>query len=146
MAHVARGRVEEPLEVDDGDLGAAGRQDELDARSFCPAHRGRITRGGVRPGELFTALPPEWLAPGRIDLPILGLHGRDDTVSPLAAGVRDFYAAQPRAELVTIAGGPHDVLNDQTHRTVAATIVLFLERVRNGADLAPVAVTERTPA
>ena len=46
------------------------------------------------------------------------------------------------AELVSIADGRHDAFNDITHRTAAATIVLFLERLRNGADLAPIAVTE----
>ncbi len=119
--------------------------DELDARSFCPTHRGRITTAGVRPNELFTALPEHWFEPGRIDLPVLGLHGRADTVSPWERAATS-YAAQPRAELVTIAGAPHDVLNDQTHRTVAATIVLFLEPVRSGADLAPIATAERPPA
>ncbi|MBL7253369.1 alpha/beta hydrolase [Paractinoplanes lichenicola] len=117
--------------------------DELDARSFCPTHRGKInTVSLVRPGELFTDLPADWFSPGAaatVALPVLGLHGRDDTVSPLAEAAA-FYAAAPRAELVSIAGGPHDVLNDQTHRTVAATIVLFLERLRNGGDLAPIAV------
>ncbi len=42
----------------------------------------------------------------------------------------------PRAELVSITGAPHDVLNDQTHRTAAATVVLFLERLRAGQSLA----------
>jgi alpha-beta hydrolase superfamily lysophospholipase len=73
---------------------------------------------------------------------VLGLHGGDDPISPLKAA-RDFYAAVPRAELVSIAGGRHDVLNDQTHRTVAATVVLFLERLRAGSALAPIAVTEK---
>ncbi len=118
--------------------------DELAARTTCPAHRGRITRAGVRRGALFTDLPVDWFdpaAPGRIAMPVLGLHGRDDTVSPFAAA-RAWYAAVPRAELVGIDGGPHDTLNDQTHRSVAATIVLFLERLRRGGGLAPIAVPE----
>jgi pimeloyl-ACP methyl ester carboxylesterase len=111
---------------------------ELDARSLCPTHRGRISDAGVRPGELFTDLPAAWFdpdVPGEITVPVLGLHGRDDPISPLD-GVRGWYAAVPRAELVSITGAPHDVLNDQTHRTVAATVVLFLERLRTGHDLA----------
>jgi pimeloyl-ACP methyl ester carboxylesterase len=118
--------------------------DELDARTSCPTHRGRISQAGVRRGALFTDLPADWFDPataGRIAVPVLGLHGRDDAVSPFAAA-RDFYASVPRAELVGIDGGPHDTLNDQTHRTVAATIVLFLERLRRGGDLAPIAAPE----
>jgi alpha-beta hydrolase superfamily lysophospholipase len=76
---------------------------------------------------------------------VLGVHGSDDSISPVEAA-RAWYTAAPRAELVCIAGGRHDVLNDQTHRTVAASIVLFLERLRAGADLPPIAVTEPLPA
>lgn len=111
---------------------------ELDARSSCPTHRGRISQVGVRPGELFTGLPAAWFdsdIPGEITVPVLGLHGANDPISPLDR-IRGWYAAVPRAELVSITGAPHDVLNDQTHRTVAATVVLFLERLRAGSDLA----------
>jgi hypothetical protein len=55
---------------------------------------------------------------------------------------RRWYASAPSAELVTIVGGLHDALNDQTHRTVAAVVVQFLERLRGGAGLAPIAVAE----
>jgi hypothetical protein len=34
------------------------------------------------------------------------------------------------------------VLNDVTHRTVAATIILFLERLRLGAGLPVIAIRE----
>ena len=121
-----------------------GWEHELDVRTACSAHRARITDAGVRRAELFDDLPAEWIDPAqadRIDVPVLGLHGTDDALSPLAAA-RRWYAAVPRAELVTIAGGRHDALNDQTHRSAAASIVLFLERLRLSADLAPIAVTE----
>jgi alpha-beta hydrolase superfamily lysophospholipase len=121
---------------------------ELDARTTCPTHRRRISDGGVRPAELFTDLPGGWLDPGapaQITVPVLGVHGREDPLSPIEAA-RPWYAAVHTAELVSIAGGRHDVLNDQTHRTVAASIVLFLERLRAGADLAPIAVTEQIRA
>jgi alpha-beta hydrolase superfamily lysophospholipase len=74
-------------------------------------------------------------------VPVLGLHGAADAVSPLAAD-RERYAAAPRAELVSIAGGRHDALNDITHRTAAATVILFLERLRLGAELPPITVRE----
>ncbi|GIE88943.1 alpha/beta hydrolase [Actinoplanes regularis] len=118
---------------------------ELDARTSCPTHRGRISESGVRPGELFTDLPADWFdpdLPGEITVPVLGLHGTADPISPLD-GVRDWYATVPRADLVSIADAQHDVLNDQSHRTVAATVVLFLERLRNRALIAR---TERTYA
>ena len=117
--------------------------DELDTRTACPAHRARLAAVGVRRGALYEAVPPGWAE--RADLravtqPVLAIHGADDPVSPLAAA-RARYAAGP-AELVAIAGGRHDVLNDVTHRTVAATIILFLERLRLGAGLPVIAIRE----
>lgn len=115
-----------------------GWEDELDARTACPAHRGVLGNGAVTPGALFSAPIPTGLigeAGFRPDLPTLGLHGDQDAISPLA-GVLDRY---PAGTLVSIAGGRHDVLNDITHRTVAATIVLFLERLRLGTDLPEIA-------
>lgn len=122
-----------------------GWEDELGARTACSAHRGRLTDDpGFRRGALTQPVPAEWLTPGLavVTIPVLGLHGADDPVSPLDQ-VRQVYAQTAKAELVSIAGGLHDALNDQTHRTAAATIVLFLERLRLGADLAPIARTEQ---
>jgi pimeloyl-ACP methyl ester carboxylesterase len=118
---------------------------ELDDRTSCPTHRGRLTASGLRRGALYEAVPAGW--PERAELsaisqPILAIHGAADQVSPLARA-RARYAAAPSAELVAITGGRHDALNDQTHRTVAATIVLFLERLRLGQDLPPIAVSDR---
>jgi hypothetical protein len=44
----------------------------------------------------------------------------------------------PRGTVVVVPGR-HDVLNDQTHRTVAAAVVLFLERIRQEAAPHPIA-------
>ena len=127
---------------------AAPAQDwdeELATRTTCPTHRRRISDGAVRPAELFAGLPGDWFspsAPARIAVPVLGIHGHEDPLSPIEAA-RAWYSSVRTAELVTIDGGRHDVLNDQTHRTVAASVVLFLERLRAGADLAPIAATER---
>jgi pimeloyl-ACP methyl ester carboxylesterase len=118
---------------------------ELAARTACPAHRGRLAGQGLRRGALFEPIPAGWesLADlGRLTVPVLGLHGAADPVSPLDAA-RERYRQARRAELVSIAGGVHDVLNDVTHRTVAATIVLFLERLRLGAELPAIAVSEK---
>jgi pimeloyl-ACP methyl ester carboxylesterase len=76
-----------------------------------------------------------------VPVPTLAIHGEDDAISPLD-GALTFYRSIPGVEIVTIAGGKHDVLNDVTHRTVAASIVLFLERVKLGSD-APLIATGR---
>ena len=122
--------------------------DELNLRTACSAHRRRISTDGVRPAGLFESLPVEWFdagVPAEIRVPVLGLHGHDDAVSPFGTA-RSWYASVPRAELFGFVGGRHDVLNDQTHRTVAATVVLFLERLRQGSGLLPIAVPEPLPA
>jgi alpha-beta hydrolase superfamily lysophospholipase len=110
-----------------------GWDDELEARTACPAHRGVLGNGAVQPGALFSApIPTELIGDAgyRPQLPALTLHGDADPVSPLDAA-RDSYPVAP----VVVVGGRHDVLNDVTHRSVAATIILFLERLRLGADL-----------
>ena len=120
-------------------------EQELDVRTACPAHRARLSAPGLRRGALYGPVPDGWAERadlGAVPQPVLGLHGADDPVSPLPA-VRARYAAATAAELVSISGGRHDVLNDVTHRTVAATIVLFLERLRLGAELPRIAIRER---
>jgi alpha-beta hydrolase superfamily lysophospholipase len=116
---------------------------ELDTRTFCPTHRARLSASGLRRGALFEPVP-DWAQQAdlaAVTVPVLGLHGSDDPVSPLAAA-RARYAAAPHAELVSIAGGRHDALNDLDHRTAAATVVLFLERLRRDPGAAPVAVPQ----
>jgi alpha-beta hydrolase superfamily lysophospholipase len=127
-------------------LGAvAGRWEaELEARTACPTHQRRLAGPVLRRGALYDPVPDGWAE--RADLaalrqPVLGVHGTDDPVSPLPAA-RARYAAARHAELVSITGGRHDVLNDITHRTVAATIVLFLERLRLGPGQPAIAVSE----
>ncbi|WNV88028.1 lysophospholipase [Umezawaea sp. Da 62-37] len=111
---------------------------ELDARTNCPTHRDRLTDdGAVRRGALRSAPPSDWFGladPAAIGVPVLGLHGADDVVSPLDA-VRDWYAKVDAARLVGLAGTGHDALNNQTHRSAAATVLLFLERLRGGAEI-----------
>ena len=130
----------------EADAGADGSswEAELEARTACPTHRGRLAGAVLRRGALYEAVPDGWLDLANlkaVTVPVLGLHGAADTVSPLAAA-RERYAAAPHAELVSIAGGRHDAFNDITHRTAAATVILFLERLRLGADLPPIAVRE----
>ena len=64
-----------------------------------------------------------------LTLPVLGLHGDDDVLSPFE-GVRAVYADLPEAQAVLVGHGRHDVLNSATHRSVAARVVQFLESLR----------------
>jgi alpha-beta hydrolase superfamily lysophospholipase len=126
------------------DGGAASFDEELQARTRCPTHRGVLTNSQLRRGALYGPVPDRWR--GRADLskvsaPVLAIHGEADLVSPLAAA-RQRYAAAPAAHLVTVANGAHDAFNDICHRSVAATIVLFLERLRLSAELPVIVTTE----
>ncbi|WP_432988326.1 alpha/beta hydrolase [Dactylosporangium sp. CA-233914] len=110
-----------------------GWDDELEARTACPTHRSRLTGDGAfARGALAAEVPADLAAavvPPEITVPVLLIHGEADPVAPLA-GVRRLAASLPRAELATVRDGRHDALNDITHRTVAAHVVQWLERLR----------------
>jgi hypothetical protein len=65
------------------------------------------------------------------------VHGGADPVSPLPE-VAHALRTVPDLELVETVDGLHDALNDQSHRSVAATIVLWLERLRGGDPRTPI--------
>jgi alpha-beta hydrolase superfamily lysophospholipase len=125
-----------PVTRQDGE--APDWEAELNARTTCPTHRARLTNDtAFERGRLWTAPPPDWpdrANPTAVPVPVTGLHGADDPLSTLD-DVRGWFARLPRGELVSLAGTAHDALNNQTHRTAAAVIVRFLERLRLGADL-----------
>ncbi len=109
--------------------------EELELRSACPVHRGALSRdGAVEHGALGRSdALTERVDAGllqRIAVPVLTVHGAADALSPVGAATA-LLEALPDAESYVVAGGRHDILNDVTHRSVAATIVLFLERLRN---------------
>ncbi|MFG2460000.1 alpha/beta hydrolase [Streptomyces sp. NPDC048523] len=112
---------------------------EAEARTACPTHQGRLTNDpDFRRGAL--ASVPELPAPrlDRVTVPVLALHGEDDVVSPLDQALSVYGDART----VVFHGGRHDVLNDALHRTAAATVVLFLERLRLSPEL-PLIAEER---
>lgn len=108
------------------------------ARTACPVHLGVLADASSHAthGVATTALPPrEALA--RIETPVLAVHGGADPVAPAGAAAA-YLRALPRLELLETVGGLHDALNDQSHRSVAAHVVLWLERLRTGDVSAPI--------
>lgn len=114
---------------------------ELASRTACPAHVGVLIEDGTGPraksavAELNALLQP---ASPAVNVPLLAVHGDADPVSPLADAL-ETYRSWGAAQITTIAGGLHDILSDVTHRTVAATVVIFLERLRLGSELPVIA-------
>lgn len=112
---------------------------EVEARTACPTHQGRLTNDPeFRRGALDTTAALPELRLGSVRVPVLALHGTDDRVSPLDQAL-SAYAGHPGVRTVTFNGGRHDVLNDALHRTAAATVVLFLERLRLSPELPVIA-------
>jgi alpha-beta hydrolase superfamily lysophospholipase len=118
---------------------------ELDARTACPVHRGRLEADtAFDRGALGTPVPrslAEAAASAPVTAPVLVVHGGADRIAPLA-GARSLAARLPSADLVVVRGGRHDVLNDINHRTVAAHVVAWLERLRADASAAPIVTFE----
>lgn len=107
-------------------------------RTACPVHLGVL---GEAVAHAVAAAPaidvPDAAALGRVRIPVLAIHGGADAIAPFSAA-RDALAALPEVELVETVGGLHDALNDASHRSVAATIVLWLERLRADGVHAPI--------
>lgn len=115
-------------------------EDQVDARTACPVHRG-VLDGDLLLDRAAHDRPLPWssLALTPPDKPVLVVHGADDRITPAADAVAPYVDA-PGAVVRLVAGGRHDVLNDVAHRSVAATVVLFLESLRLGPELPPVLV------
>lgn len=108
-------------------------------RTACPVHLGVLRDARVEEHNLQVPEPVEGLSPAdlaAIAVPVLAVHGGADPVSPFA-DAREVLAALPDLDLIETVDGLHDALNDQSHRSVAATIVLWLERLRAGDVRAP---------
>lgn len=120
-------------------------EDEVEARTACPVHR-RVIGEDAAFGRGGLGRPLPWgsvrmIASGK---PVLLLHGTADPVTPVA-DVLAAFDTQPDAVVRLVEGGRHDILNDAAHRSVAATIVLFLESLRLGPGL-PAVVTPPSQA
>ncbi|UYM07745.1 alpha/beta hydrolase [Solicola gregarius] len=116
-------------------VGVDGWDAEVDARTACPVHRKVIGEDAdFGRGALSDPLPWTSTAIPASEKPVLALHGTADPVTPAASAAAS-YAGARNARVRLVDGGRHDVLNDLSHRSVAATIVLFLESLRLGPDL-----------
>jgi pimeloyl-ACP methyl ester carboxylesterase len=108
---------------------AAGSEAEL--RSACPVH-GRTLEDAslVEPGALGEELAAEFALPPLVGLacPVLAIHGDADAVVPLPEAVPAYRSVS--AQILVVRGARHDALNDVSHRSVAASIVLFLEQLK----------------
>jgi alpha-beta hydrolase superfamily lysophospholipase len=121
---------------------------ELAARTSCPTHRARLNADAdFARGSLSDPIPSHLaaiLSGARLEdvaVPVLLLHGAADVVAPVDVA-RGVAARLPHAELAVTADGRHDVLNDIMHRSVAAEVVQWLERLRGGPGLAPLISVE----
>jgi alpha-beta hydrolase superfamily lysophospholipase len=115
-------------------------EDEVAARTACPVHTRVIGEDdGFRRGALNEPLPWSSFDPTPLDKPVLVLHGAADRVTP-ATSVLGLFPPSDSVTVRLVEGGRHDVLNDATHRSVAATLVLFLESLRLGPGLPAVVV------
>lgn len=122
------------------DAASAGAATDLaadaDLRSACPVHRSVLeSPGNLDPGELSRPLPGELElpAPQSLGVPVLAFFGEADSVIDKDASER-WLSEVPQAEVRRTDAGLHDALNDRTHRSVAARIVLFLEDTKNGGE------------
>ncbi|KQW47884.1 aromatic ring-opening dioxygenase LigA [Nocardioides sp. Root1257] len=115
--------------------GVGSWDDEIEARTACPVHRSVITGDdGFGRGGLNEPLPWSSVELAPSGKPTLLLHGSADPITPAAAALAP-YAGAEDVRVRVVNDGRHDVLNDASHRSVAATIVLFLESLRLGSEL-----------
>lgn len=118
---------------------------EVEARASCPRQQNRL-RGEeiVQPGTFSGNSVPAVAVSVLSDVPVLALHGADDSISPLTAALPR-YQRLGVERLTVVDRGRHDVLNSIHHRSVAAAIVTFLEQVlAGGPEAAPLRQVDST--
>jgi pimeloyl-ACP methyl ester carboxylesterase len=92
---------------------------ENDPLAFVDADGGPLTRELDRGWDRFgTELPA-------LTVPTLAVHGSNDPIAPIGA-LRAYAEQIEPLSLLELEGGGHDILNDVSHRQVAAAIVDFI--------------------
>lgn len=123
-------------------VGAADSVPAASDRTACPVHLGVLADDTAHAAGAAADTPlPERDALPFVTVPVLALHGGADPVAEVEAALA-YLGALPEVSIVETVDGLHDALNDQTHRSVAAHIVLWLERLRAGGVAVPL-VRER---
>jgi alpha-beta hydrolase superfamily lysophospholipase len=135
---VARSSVDGVIIAGTPVAGADDADARVESRTACPVHLG-VLAGESGPGGDHGDPHglPDAAALATIGVPVLAFHGGADEVAPFAEA-RAALSAIRGLELVETVGGLHDALNDQSHRSVAARVVLWLERLRTGAPHDPI--------
>lgn len=109
--------------------GAVGADAGAEKRTACPVHLGVLSEATVEVTGTGPVEIPDATTLGAIAVPVLAVHGGADPVAPFAQASA-VLGVIPELELVETVDGLHDALNDHTHRSVAARVVLWLERLR----------------
>lgn len=118
-----------------GSAGVDSWDAEVEARTACPVHRRVIGQDeAFGRGGLNAPLPWESVEVAAPTRPVLVLHGTADVVTGPEQATA-LYGDAPGVRVRLVEGGRHDVLNDVAHRSVAATVVLFLESLKLGPEL-----------
>lgn len=118
-----------------GEVAISSWDQELDARTACPVHRQILSGDGdFHRGEFGIPLPWTDVELSEPAKPVLVLHGTADAVTASQDAIAR-YSGSEQVRVRLVDGGRHDILNDVSHRSVAATIVLFLESLRLAPDL-----------
>lgn len=103
---------------------------EVAARTSCPTHRAKLG-SDVDLEHDALAVTPDTTVDTDVTVPVLAVHGAADPVAPLEAALPVLERWRD-VEILAVRDGVHDIFNDIVHRSVAASVVLFLERVRVG--------------
>ncbi len=116
---------------------------EIAARTSCPTHRSVL--GRALRGSLFADACDAQSngSPPQVRVPTLAIHGAADQISPPEHALA-YYATAGIGEVLLVSDGRHDILNDLSHRSVAARIVLFLEQLRLGTGAGPLIISTST--
>jgi alpha-beta hydrolase superfamily lysophospholipase len=109
---------------------------DAEARSACPIHRNILAdTANLESGSLAQPFDPDVLPePESVQPPVLLFHGELDPAVPVDDAA-EWAARLPQGRLIVTADGLRDAFNDKSHRSVAATLVLFLEDLRAGEPL-----------